>query len=285
MGSEPPLTLPGAADPVLTTLNQLPEIVRLVDDAVGAKALGVYLHGSAVRGGLKPASDVDLLAVTAQTMDDHERRALVDGLMRVSESRMGARFDPLARSLELTVLVQSEVRPWRYPPTADFLYGEWLRQEIEAGGPPRPASMPNLAITVSLALSGNCPLYGPPPAELLDPVPPADVVRGSLHAIPCLLNSLSDDTRNVVLTFSRIWVTLATGEIMSKDGAADWALARLPREHRPVLAHAKELYLTRQYREEIWNDELKARVGPHVEAVLDEIHRLRRTPAPATESS
>ena len=38
---------------------------------------------------------------------------------------------------------------------------------------------------------------------------------------------------------------LATGEIRSKDAAADWAA-----EHRPVLAHAKLRYLTRTYREE-----------------------------------
>nr|BFE79616.1 hypothetical protein GCM10020093_022170 [Planobispora longispora] len=82
-----------------------------------------------------------------------------------------------------------------------------------------------------------------------------------------------------MLTLARVWTTLATGEIRSKDAAADWALARLPAEHRPVLEHARELYLSRRYSEESWSDELRARVGPHVEAVLAEIDRLAR-PAP-----
>ncbi|WP_046471855.1 aminoglycoside adenylyltransferase domain-containing protein [Allosalinactinospora lopnorensis] len=53
-----------------------------------------------------------------------------------------------------------------------------------------------------------------------------------------------------------------------------WALAQLPPEHRPVLEHAKELYLTRRYSEEDWSDELRARVRPHVDRVLAEIDRL-----------
>ena len=250
-------------------MDQLQRIVSLLDAAIGPKALGSYLHGSSVHGGLKPASDVDILVVTRQSLADAERRALVDGLLPISGPRVGA------RSVELTVVVQSEIRPWRYPPTRDFLYGDWLREEIEADGPPRPAPTPDLAIVITLTIAGNRPLTGPPPADLLDPVPPADVARASAAGIPGLLDDLPGDTRNVVLTLARIWTTLATGEIRSKDAAADWALAHLPPEHRPVLEYAKQLYLTRRYTEETWTDELTARVRPHVDAVLAEIDRLR----------
>ncbi len=106
------------------------------------------------------------------------------------------------------------------------------------------------------------------------------MARGSVDGIPDLLGDLPGDTRNVLLTFARIWTTLATGEIRSKDEAATWALVRLRPEHRPVLAHARELYLTRRYTEETWDDDLKAQVGPHVDAVLSEISKpsARRTP-------
>ena len=53
---------------------------------------------------------------------------------------------------------------------------------------------------------------------------------------------LADDTRNVLLTLARIWVTLETGEIRSKDEAADWAIPRLPDEHRPAMRRARDLY-------------------------------------------
>ena len=78
-----------------------------------------------------------------------------------------------------------------------------------------------------------------------------------------------------MLTFARVWTMLATGEIRSKDTAADWALARLPSEHRAVLEHARQLYLNCTYPEESWSDALRSRVRPHVNRVLAEIDRLR----------
>ena len=249
-------------------MDQLQQIEQLIDETIGPKVLGVYLHGSAVQGGLKPASDVDVLIVSWESLDEPERRELVDGLLPISGPRVGA------RSVELTVVVQSDYRPWRYPPICDFLYGDWLREEIANNGPPQRESMPDLALMIAMVLAGDHPLSGPPPAKLLDPVPAADLVRGCLSGISGLLDDLPDDTRNVVLTLARIWVTAATGKIMSKDAAADWALARLPAEHRPVLDHAKQLYLTRTYAEETWSAELTARVRPHVDAVLAEIGKL-----------
>ncbi|MFJ8505076.1 aminoglycoside adenylyltransferase domain-containing protein [Streptomyces avermitilis] len=43
-----------------------------------------------------------------------------------------------------------------------------------------------------------------------------------------------------MLTFARIWTTLATDQIKSK-AAADWALTLLPPEHRPALEHVRQL--------------------------------------------
>ncbi|MFE0020245.1 aminoglycoside adenylyltransferase family protein [Amycolatopsis sp. NPDC059021] len=250
-------------------MDQLREIVRLFGGR--PEVLGVYLHGSAVLGGLRPASDLDVLVVSQRRMDDRERRALLDALLGISG------FEAGLRPVELTVVVQSDVRPWRYPPVGDFLYGEWLREDLEAGEPPQPEPMPDLALVITMARRGDRPLAGPPPARVLDPVPRADLVRAGMAGLPELLDTVDHDTRNVVLTLARIWSTLASGGIRSKDAAADWALARLPPEHRAVLAHAKELYLGSRYSEESWSDELTARVRPHVAYVHREIERLWRS--------
>jgi hypothetical protein len=79
--------------------------------------------------------------------------------------------------------------------------------------------------------------------------------------------------RNVVLTLARIWSTVATGEIRSKDAAAEWALPRLPEEHRAVLSRARTIYLGGQ--EEQWHD-LAGRVRAHADHVAAEIRRLCR---------
>ena len=250
-------------------MDRIRETVGRGGDVLGPDALGTYLHGSAGLGGLRPASDVDVLVVSRRRMDEQQRRALLGGLLDISGC------GDTARPVELTVVVRSEVRPWRYPPIGDFLYGEWLRAEYEAGKVPRPEPMPDLALLITTALAGDHPLTGPRPAQVLDPVPRADLVRASLAGVPGLLDDLDGDTRNVLLTLARVWSTLATGRIRPKDAAADWALARLPPEHRPVLEHAKRLYLTCRYSEETWSGALRARVRPHVDHVLGEIDRSR----------
>ncbi len=248
-------------------MDRIEQVVALVDAVLGREALGVYLHGSAVLDGLMPASDLDFLVVSRRSAELPERRALLDGLLTTSGY-------PPARPVELAVVVRSEIDPWRYPPRADFLYGEWLREDFEAGAIPMPEPMPDLAVLVTMVLAGDHALSGPPPARLLPPVPHADVVRASVAGIPGLLDDLEHDTRNVILTLARIWTTVATGGITSKAAAADWACARLPPHHRPVLQHAKELYLNSRYDEESWSDELRAQVHDHVQRVVAEIRLL-----------
>ncbi|MFC7243152.1 aminoglycoside adenylyltransferase family protein [Catellatospora aurea] len=249
--------------------QQTRDVVSLVRAVLGEDLIGAYLHGSAVLGGLRPRSDVDVLAVSRRSATPEQRHRIVDGLLDISGRR--ARRGP-DRPVELIIVVQDDVRPWRYPPTCDFLYGEWLREQYERGEMPQPEPSPDLAPLLTMALAGNTALFGPPPADLLDPVPPADLRHAIVVGIPGLLADLADDTRNVLLTFARIWVTLATGEIRSKDAAADWAIAHLPAEHQPVLAHAKAIYLGQA--EESWDDDLFAGVRPLADHVLAEIDRL-----------
>jgi hypothetical protein len=92
-----------------------------------------------------------------------------------------------------------------------------------------------------------------------------------VEGIPGLLDDLDSDTTNVVLTLARVWTTLATGTIWSKDAAANWVLARLPEEHRPVLARARAVYLGEEG--DHWAD-LQSRLRPHVDHALGEIARL-----------
>lgn len=248
--------------------SEAENIVRLVRNVLGADVVGAYLHGSAVLGGLRPSSDVDVFAVSRRRTTAGERRVLVDGLLEISGAR--ARRGP-ARPVELTIVVQSDVRPWRYPPRSEFQYGEWLRDEFERGDTPSPTPSPDLAPLITMVLLGNTPLYGPPPGEVLDPVPPEDLIRAIVASVPDLLADLESDTRNVVLTLARIWTTLATGAIRSKDAAADWAFMHLPANHRPVLARARAIYLEDE--EERWDD-LLPHLRPHADHIVGAIERL-----------
>lgn len=220
-------------------------LVRLLRSTLGDSLLGVYLHGSATLGGLRPHSDVDVLAVVRESASHRQRRVLVEELLTVSG------VGPGLRPVELTLVVQGDVRPWRYPPVCDFLYGEWLRGDFERGVTPGRGPGPDLAPVLTTVLLAGAPLYGPRPAELLDPVPAADLRRAIVAGVPELLGELATDTRNVLLTLARVWNTLVTGGIRSKQAAAEWALRRLPGAHRPVLARARAVHLGNE--EERWD--------------------------------
>jgi hypothetical protein len=62
-----------------------------------------------------------------------------------------------------------------------------------------------------------------------------------VEGIPGLLADLDGDTGNGNLTLARIWMSLATGTIQTKDAAADWAAARLPVADERVLARARAM--------------------------------------------
>jgi predicted nucleotidyltransferase len=244
--------------------RQLDDLVALVRAVLGDNLLGAYLFGSAALGGLRPRSDLDVLAVAKRPTSRAEKRRLVERLLALSGS---------PRPLELTIVAQAEVRPWRYPPRRDFQYGDWWRGAFERGDlEPWPAPEdPDLASLVTMALLADRPLFGPPPADVLDPVPRHDYVAAMLACVEGVVLELDSDTRNVLLTLARVWSSLGAGGVRSKDAAADWALERLPPEHRAVLSRARAVYLGGE--EERWDD-LAAQVRPHAEHVVGEIGRL-----------
>jgi predicted nucleotidyltransferase len=250
--------------------KQLGRVVALVRDVLGPDVVGAYLFGSAVLGGLRPRSDLDVLVVSRRPTSREEKQRLVDRLLAISGRRVGE--ERRWRRVELTLVVESEVKPWRCPPSFDFQYGDWLRREFERGKvEPWPTTQnPDLAALITMVLRADTPLLGPAPAAVFDPVPHEDLVRANVGDIDSLLGDLESDTANVVLTLARIWTTVATGEIRSKDSAADWAFERLDQEHRAVLVRARAIYLGDA--EDRWDD-LRPRLRPHVEHVVAQIRR------------
>jgi predicted nucleotidyltransferase len=231
-------------------------------------AVAAYLFGSAVAGGLRPDSDLDILVVSARSLTGDERTSIIQRLLPISgRNAIGG----TGRSIELTVVARPTLTPWRPPATIELQYGDWMRAEFERGDAPAwPRADPDAVILIETARRASVPLLGPPAAAILETAPHADLCRAMMDLIPILMPGIEegDDRRNGLLTLARIWTTLATGEIRPKDNAANWVLTQLPEEHRPVLAHARAAYLGEE--SENWSD-LEPRVRPHVDHVVSQI--------------
>ena len=225
------------------TMTRMRHVIDRVSDyfdSNGDAFVGLYLYGSSVAGGLQHESDLDLLAVTRRSLSAPERVEITDLLLRFSGRR--ATVEP-GRPVELTSVVQSGLRPWSYPPVCDYQYGEWLREDFTAGHVPAPHPDPDLAVLITSARSISKPLRGPALDEITDPVPPADLRRAIKDSVQPLLGDLVGDERNVLLTLARMVVTLETGEIVSKDDAADRVMGILPPGSRGLLDLARKAYL------------------------------------------
>jgi predicted nucleotidyltransferase len=259
--------------------DQTERVLRLARDVLGDDALGAYEHGSAVLGGMQPTSDIDILVLTGRLATPAEKRQLVDGLLAIS-----APFPPPGpeRCVEMTVVAQAQVRPWRYPPSFDLQYGEWLRDRFEREDSSllHAAVNPDLTVLLTVALLGDRPLFGPPPRELLDPVPAEDCIEAMVGDIDGFMDEFEQDTRNLLLRLARIWQALDTGVIDRKDRAARWAQERLPPDDRQLLERARAMYLGRQ--PDDWTD-LASEARATAEHMISQIRReaARRQPGQA----
>lgn len=228
----------------------LEPLLTFVDDHDPGDVVGLYLYGSAVAGGLRPESDVDLLMITRRSLSAAERASLTQMLLRLSGwSGHAERFPAVAsrRPLELTSVVADDLRRAAHPPRRDYQYGEWLREQIVGGTDPAAEADPDVPILVKTAWSRHRVLRGAPLADAAPEPPDATVRRAMLDLVPQILVGLEEDddageTRHALLTLARILTTIDTGAIVPKDEAADHVLDRLPPEHRPALRRARDEY-------------------------------------------
>lgn len=203
----------------------------------------IHLYGSAVDGGLKPTSDIDLLVAVSSRLEPDVHQTLARELLTVSSpplQRIGE-----YRPLEVTLLVIDDVVPWRYPARRELQFGEWLRGDIDAGIYPGPVFDPDLAILITQARRHGIALFGESANTLFDPVPDKDLYHALSDTLQ-LWNTEQDwsgEERNVILTLARVWYTAATGGMTSKEAAADWVLQRLPVDYHEIIDKARADYL------------------------------------------
>lgn len=236
------------------------QVCRLLgglEDAVKDDLIGVYLHGSLTFGCCNPLqSDLDLLVVVRDRLQDTTRGA-IDSVVRARSRR------PLP--LEVSVLAEPTLRPWRHPARYELHYSERYR----SGNSPGPGRDPDLAAHLTVARERGVALIGPAPSQCFPRVPWHDYVVAILDDFKLCSERL---TRTyAVLSMSRVWATLATHEVHSKESGALWAMSAL--EEPSIVSEALESYragASRDFAADIRLPSYKEVVGRHVEALCAE---------------
>jgi streptomycin 3"-adenylyltransferase len=219
---------------VRNTTAALCEILR--DNLVA-----VWLHGSALTGKLRPQSDIDLMVVVSRKLSNNQRDKLLAALLELSGPYPHGPDGP--RCLEVIGFRKVDVTKTNTPTQADFLYGEWLRAAFVAGVRLNPTQKPDNTLILAQARRKSISLFGPPASGLLPEIPHTQVRRSMQEAIPELMQGLLGDERNVLLTLARMWYTASTGDFVSKDEAAAWALPQIRDEDAVLLDLARSAYL------------------------------------------
>lgn len=223
--------------------SQVKHFVRDVRTVLGENLVGIYLHGSLAMGSFNPeASDIDLLVMMKRRLPPETKR-LLSGLL-LTQSRA-------PRPLEVSFLVQTDLRPWRHPAPYDLHYSEYWRERFEAnlsrldwevwGSAER--TDPDLAAHMTILRERGVVLYGPPSREVFPPVPPQDYLDAILFDFDAARDDILHAPVYGVLNLLRVYWYLLAGKISSKEEAGQWGAESLPEpEFRELAAQALAYY-------------------------------------------
>jgi streptomycin 3"-adenylyltransferase len=223
--------------------EQIAKACNTIAQYLGDSLLAIHLFGSAIEAeGLKPYSDIDLFVTVDTPVTKRKRKQLMCALLSNSAS---PKSDPFLRALEVTVVNYHDLNPWTYPPKREMQFGEWLRDDILSGVFEAGAKDIDLAIIIKKIRLSSIPIVGQKASKLFEPISDRDFTN-ALQRTLLIWNSELDwlgDERNIILTIARIWYSISTGLINSKDEAAIWLIDRIPTKYHLLVIKARHDYL------------------------------------------
>lgn len=210
---------------------QVDRILDILKDGLKDNLKAVFLFGSSVQGGLKNDSDLDFLVVVKSSLSKEDRSFLIGEIGRNSK-RIGQRIN--LRYVELTIVLDDELRRGKFPIHQEFLYGEWLREEYEKGYLSKREVNEDLTILVYQISKQTIQIYGEE-SYVFPKVDFNDVKYAIKKTAKDIVSDYRGDERNVILTLCRMLVTLETREIVSKDVAGIRLRDDVEKNHRILI--------------------------------------------------
>ena len=221
------------------------QIVLLQDhllNVLEGNLIGLYLHGSLAFGSFNPVrSDIDLLVVTARGMELEEKRRVVELLLHTSLT---------PQPIEISFLVEPAIYAFQHPLPFDLHYSEDWRESFHQ-------QLSNdewlhwndftrrdhdLAAHVTVTLARGVYLYGKPIREALPAVAQEFYIESIVRDFEDALQNIARMPVYFVLNSCRIYAYLRSGDILSKDEGASWALRNLSATYSGLIEQAQENY-------------------------------------------
>jgi predicted nucleotidyltransferase len=216
--------------------SMLEKFVEGARGALGTNFVGAYLGGSFALGDADEHSDVDFIVVTANDVTDQQLARLQELHSRLYELDV-----PWAQHLEGSYVPRQRFAHVD-PDRAQFLFLDNGARRLEWD------AHCNTAVTRRVLRERGVSLAGPDPASLVAPVSTADLRDEAVRAAreyaewapePTNTGDMSEWKQPyLVLTFCRILLVLATGEVVSKRRAGEWAIGALDPEWRDLIRRA-----------------------------------------------
>ena len=198
--------------------------------------IGIYLHGSAVMGCYNPAkSDIDLIAVVKDPMEDSVKRTFMDMVIELNEKGP-------AKGIEMSIVKQSVCRPFVYPTPFELHFSaahtDWYKNDPDDYISKMKGEEKDLAAHFTIIKHrGKC-LYGAPIENTFADVPAQDYIDSIRNDIADAEEEISENPMYLILNLARVLAYRKDGLVLSKKEGGEWALNNLPGKYHSLIKDA-----------------------------------------------
>ncbi|TQR19109.1 aminoglycoside adenylyltransferase domain-containing protein [Psychrobacillus vulpis] len=222
--------------------NASPDIQRFVyelldktKEIIGEELEGFYIHGSLAMGGFKrKSSDIDILVITTTPLTMESKKIFAKLFLEYSNQPF---------PVEVSFLNIEQLKFWKHPSPFDFHYSElWIKRyedELSVGITSclnwEDMTDPDIAAHLTITYHRGICLFGKPIKVVFPLIPKAHYISSIISDFEDCLENIERDPIYCTLNLIRVFWFLKEGIICSKQEAAIWGLANLPKKFNSII--------------------------------------------------
>ena len=218
----------------------LNEFVLRSKEILGDNLVGIYLHGSSVMGCFNPQkSDLDLIIVINEKMDDASKYAIMDMVTALNENGP-------AKGIEMSIVTKDVCKPFVYPTPFELHFSimhlGWYKDNPEDYIQKMNGTDKDLAAHFTIiGKRGKC-LYGQTIEDVFAEVPRKDYMDAIWDDIAEAQEDIDSNTMYITLNLARVLAYKRDGLVLSKKEGGEWGIKNLPHDYQSLIVDALREY-------------------------------------------